>query len=258
MKENAEMKFRQRLLAGQILIGTMLKTPACQPTEIIADVGFDFVVVDQEHSPFDRSTTDLVLLAGRATGVPVLVRVPGIEMALAACDGGAHGIIVPHVVNSEQARNAVASCRYSGGHRGYATSTRAGRYASVPMARHVSESDTQTTVILQIEDPAGVHETDSIAAIEGVDGVFIGRNDLACAFGEDSVDSPSVRNAVADIADGARAQKKAIGVFVSNVSEMEWLKKMGATLFIFSSDQGFLRMGAARCLAEARSTASAE
>ena len=251
--ENSELGFRQRLLAGETLIGTMLKTPACQPTEIIADVGFDFVVVDQEHSPFDRGTTDLILLAGRAARIPVLVRVPQIEMSLAACDGGADGIIVPHVANAAYARLAAASCHYRGGSRGYATSTRAGRYTSVPMERHLTESDARMTVIAQIEDLSGVHETDAIGAVEGIDALFVGRNDLACALGEASVDSPSVRDAVADIAESARSAKKVLGVFVSSIPEIDWLKDLGATLFIFSSDQGFMRMGAKRSLAEARS-----
>jgi len=253
MNAHAELDFRQRLRAKVPLVGTMLKTPACQATEILSNVGFDFVVVDQEHSPFDRGTTDLILLAGRAVRIPVLVRVPAIEMALSACDGGANGVIVPHVASATYARSAAASCRYKGGSRGYATSTRAGGYSAASMGRHTRESDAKMTVIVQIEDLSGVEEIAAIAAVEGVDALFIGRNDLACAFGDDSADSPRVREAVEDIAAAARSAEKTLGVFVSSMAEIEWLKALGATLFIFSSDHGFLRVGAAQALSQARS-----
>lgn len=252
MAESAAAGFRQRLKSGEPLIGTMLKTPTSQATEILGTVGFDFVVVDQEHSPFDRATINVILLAGRATGLPVLVRVSGSDTILAACDGGAEGVIVPHVSDSAHASRVAASCRYRGGTRGYATSTRAGGFTSVPMPRHMRESDARIAMIAQIEDPGAVREIDSIAGVEGVDSLFIGRNDLACSMGEDSVEAPSVRGAVARVAESARAARKPLGVFVGGMAEIEWLRKLGASMFIISSDHGFLRAGAASALAAAR------
>ncbi|RAI39957.1 aldolase, partial [Rhodoplanes roseus] len=68
--------FRQRVIAREPLIGTFLKTPTGHATEIVADAGFDFVVIDQEHAAFDRTTADIALMAARAARVPALVRVP--------------------------------------------------------------------------------------------------------------------------------------------------------------------------------------
>ena len=119
------------------LIGTFLKTPTSHATEIIGEVGFDFVVIDQEHSPFDRMATDIALLAARALGIPALVRVPEPDAILSVLDCGAAGVLVPHVSSAAYAHKIAAACRYRSGKRGFATSTRAGRYTAVPMWRHI-------------------------------------------------------------------------------------------------------------------------
>jgi len=252
MTAEAKASFRQRLQAGEPLVGTMLKTGTSQAAEILANVGFDFAVIDQEHSPLDRNSTDVILLAGRAVGVPILVRVPTPEGILPALDCGATGVVVPHVSNVAQAKQVSALCRYRGGKRGYATSTRAGGYTAIPMSRHVPEADAMVTMIAQIEDLSAVEEVDAIAAVEGVDSLFIGRNDLACAFGDDTVESPSVRRAVERIAEATRAAHKPLGVFVAGAAEIAWLKGLGATMFIYSSDHGLMRQGAIKALAETR------
>lgn len=252
MTADAKVSFRQRLRAREYLAGTMLKTPACQPTEILGDVGFDFVVVDQEHSPFDRASTDLILLAARATALPALVRVPGPDNLLTVLDCGASGVVVPHVVSAAYAAEVASLCRYRGGKRGYATSTRSGSYTAIPMGRHIKESDEMVAVIGQIEDPCALDDLDSIAAVEGIDALFVGRNDLALGLGEESPDSPVVRRAVERIAIATLKAGKAFGVFVAGAGEIEWLKSLGATGIVFSSDQGFLRHGAIKALTDIR------
>jgi 2-keto-3-deoxy-L-rhamnonate aldolase RhmA len=178
--------FRQRLLAAEPLVGTFLKTPTGHATEIVGDLGFDFVVIDQEHAPFDRTTTDIALLAARATGTPALVRVSGPDAILSVLDCGATGVLVPHVASADYAREVAAICRYRGGKRGFATSTRAGRYTTVPMWRHIADSDAETVFVAQIEDVEALEEVDAIAAVEGVDSLFIGRGDLTAAFGDET------------------------------------------------------------------------
>jgi staphyloferrin B biosynthesis citrate synthase len=246
------VSFRQRLLAREPLVGTFLKTPTGHATEIIGDAGFDFVVVDQEHAPFDRTSTDIAFLAARAAGVPALVRVPGPEAILSVLDCGAAGVLVPHVASADYARKMAALCRYRGGKRGYATSTRAGRYTAVPMWRHIADSDANTVVVAQIEDPEALDEIDAIAAVDGIDSMFIGRGDLTAAFGDEAKDPPAVRNAVERIAAAAKKAGKSISVFVGNGTEAAWLQSLGASTFVLSSDQGFLRQGALAGLAELR------
>lgn len=245
------LSFRSRLRAGEPLIGTFLKTPTSHATEIIGSLGFDFVVIDQEHAPFDRASTDVALLAARAAGIPALVRVQGPEAILSVLDCGAAGVLVPHVSSAAYAKDIAALCRYNG-RRGFATSTRAGAYTNVPMWRHIDAADADTVVVAQIEDPDALGCIDEIAAVEGIDSLFIGRGDLTAAFADRSADPPAVRNAVERICTAGLKGKKAISVYVGNESEAAWLKTLGANMFVFSSDQGFLRQAASKGLKDLR------
>lgn len=243
--------FRQRLLAGDRLVGTFLKTPTSHGTEIVAGVGYDFVVIDQEHAPFDRTSTDIALMAARGCNIPALVRVSGPDTILSVLDCGATGMLIPHVASAAYAREVAAMCRYRGC-RGFATSTRAGGYTAVPMWQHIRASDDAVTVIAQIEDPEALDEIDAIAAVEGIDSLFIGRGDLTAAFGNETPNPPAVRQAVEKIAAAARRANKPVSVYVGGRPDAEWLKGHGATTFIFNSDQGFLRQAAMKGLTEIR------
>src|SRR5579875_1039784 len=241
---NSVSSFRQRMIAGDKLVGTFLKVPTSHATEILGDLGYDFVVIDQEHGPFDRTTTDVALLAARAQGISALVRVPGPEAILSVLDCGATGVLVPHVKSAAYAREVAAMFRYRGGRRGYATSTRAGRYTGTPMWKHIAESDANMVFVAQIEDPVALDEVEAIAAVDGVDSLFIGRGDLTAAYGDESKDPPAVLKAVERIAAAAKNAKKSISVYVGNATEAAWLNGQGANVFVLSSDQGFLRQAA--------------
>src|SRR5690606_1150954 len=113
--------------------------------EIVGTVGFDFVVIDQEHSAFDRTTIDMMVLGARAYTVAPLVRVAdgSPSSILSVLDLGASGVLVPHVDTAEKARAIAAACRYRGGIRGFATTTRAGNFGEVTMARHKDLQDAE-------------------------------------------------------------------------------------------------------------------
>ena len=243
--------FRQRVLAREPLIGTFLKTPTGHATEIIGDAGFDFVVVDQEHAPFDRTSSDIAFLAARAAGVPALVRVPGPEAILSVLDCGAAGVLVPHVSSVDYARKVAALCRYRGGKRGFATSTRAGRYTAVPTWEHIDRTDGGTLVFVQIEDRAALPHAEAIAAVDGIDGLFIGRGDLTAAFGDRTSDR-SVREASDVIATAARTTGKVLSAHTGSATEVAYLTGLGTSLIILGSDQGFLRQGAIASLTALR------
>jgi 2-keto-3-deoxy-L-rhamnonate aldolase RhmA len=98
-------------------------------------------------------------------------------------------------------------------------------------------------------------EVDTIAAVEGIDSLFIGRGDLTAAIADESPEPPAVRQAVERIAAAARQSGKAVSVFVMGRKDADWLKSLGASAFILSSDQGFLRQAAMRGLAELRDSA---
>jgi 2-keto-3-deoxy-L-rhamnonate aldolase RhmA len=254
ISESAEpWTFRRRLLARQLLVGTFIKTPTVHATEILGALGFDFIVIDEEHAPFDRMATDTVLLAARAAGTAALVRVQNVAGILSALDGGATGVLVPHVSSAARAREAASACRYKGGRRGYSGSPRHAGYGATGIWKTVEASDAATTVIAQIEDPEALDDIDAIAAVEGIDAFFIGRGDLAVALGAKSSDAAEVRLAVERIGKAARAANKPICVFVGGQSEARWLRDQGATAFVVASDQSFIRKAGGQALDEIRS-----
>lgn len=246
--------FRQRFVARQHLVGSFIKTPTPHATEIFGSVGFDFVVVDEEHAPIDRAQTDVLLLAARAANVAGIVRVPSEQPSaiLSVLDAGAAGVLVPHVASVEKAQAVAAAARYRGGRRGYSASSRAGDYGGVPMWQHVDGQDASVVAIAMIEDPEALDRIDAIAAVDGIHGLFIGRGDLTVALGATSAAAPAVTEAVTRIIAAARGVGKPVCVMVASAAEAKGFADQGASAFIISSDQGHLRSSASAALGEFR------
>ncbi len=242
--------FRQRFVRGVTLLGTFIKTPSSHTPEILGGLGFDFVVIDEEHAPFDRITIDAALLGARAAGTAGIVRVaePSPAKLLAALDDGAAGVLVPHVSSAAKARDIVAATHYHGGKRGFSNSPRAGDYGSASMAQHVVAQDAAVTVIAMIEDPEAIDDITNIVAVDGIDGIFVGRGDLAIALGETAQDAPRVRAATEKVIAAARAVRKPVCIMVASAAEAAAFKSLGVSAFIASSDQGFMRQAATKAL----------
>jgi 2-keto-3-deoxy-L-rhamnonate aldolase RhmA len=245
------MTFRQRLAAGALTVGSFVKTPHPHVVEVLGLTGLDCVVLDAEHAPFDRAAIDLCTLAARATGMPVLVRPAhsAPETILQALDGGADGVLLPHVRSVADAELMVRLCRYGPGGRGYAGSTRAADYTTRGMARHLATSN--PVIVLQIEDADALEAIEAIAAVPGVDALFIGRADLTVSLGAASPDDPQVVAAVERICAAGRAAGRTIGMFLPRVADVAHWQSRGASLFLLQSDQEFLLKGAAALLADA-------
>ena len=245
--------FRERLVAGEPLLGTFVKSPGVHGIEVLGEAGMHFVVIDAEHAPWDRSAIDLAVLASRSQDIPVLVRVQGIGDILTARDCGATGVMVPHVRDAETARAVVAACRYRGGHRGFSNSPRAGRYGGLGLEDHLSASDARTTVVAMLEDVEAIDHVDALVQVEGIDAFFLGRGDLTVALGEARTDAPRVKAAVERLTQAVRAAGKTLCAFVGKSAEVPALQALGVSSFILSSDQGLLRQAATAELAQFRS-----
>ncbi len=138
--------FRERMLAGDSLAGTFLKTPAYELIEILAGTTLDFVCLDAEHAPFDRGRMDACLAMARALDFPTLVRVGSgsPENILQALDSGAVGIVCPHVDSAAKAREIARAGRFGHGGRGYAGSTRWAGYTRNAMPDILRKSREET------------------------------------------------------------------------------------------------------------------
>jgi staphyloferrin B biosynthesis citrate synthase len=250
--EEAFAAFRRRFREGERVVGSFVKTPTSHTIEVLGDVGFDFVVIDEEHGPFDRLAIDQAILAGRASGTAPIVRVadPAPSKLLSVLDDGAAGVLVPHVLSVEKARAVVAACRYRGGSRGFSNTTRAGGFGRLPMWQHVEASDAAVTVIGMIEDPEAIEVAHDILAVDGLDGVFIGRGDLTVAYGAASQDAEPVRRATERVIAAAKAVGKPVCVMVGSIADTAAFRAQGVNAFIVGSDQTFLRQGAAKVVAD--------
>ncbi len=249
MKSLKEIGFRDRLIGGQQLLGTFVKSPGIHSIEILGDVGFDFIVIDAEHAPWDRSEIDVGILAARASGMAPLVRVDGIRSILSALDCGAAGVLVPHVSSPKAAREIVEACRYRNGRRGFSNSTRAGSYGRLGLSAHMDASDPHTALVAMLEDPEALDAAEEIAATEGIDAFFLGRGDLTVALGETNTDAAIVRQAITRLVEAVKAAGKPLCAFVNKSTEIAHLRELGVTAFIVSSELGFVRQAAATELA---------
>ncbi|MGQ0384997.1 MAG: HpcH/HpaI aldolase family protein [Gammaproteobacteria bacterium] len=245
--------FRARLAAGTPLVGCFVKTPSPIICEVLARAGLDVVCLDAEHAPFGRLEIDGCISALRAVDQPSLVRVASGTAAEIqnALDCGATGILVPHVAGAAQAASLVQAARFGAGGRGYSGSTRAADYGIRDMTGHLDASDAQVTLIVQLEDARALEAASAIAAVEGVDGIFVGRMDLAVSLGKDPL-AAEVIDAVAAACNAGRQAKVAIGMFTPRHEEIPRWRAAGASLFLLDSDQGFVLAGARRLAAAFR------
>ncbi len=242
--------FRERLHAREPLIGTFMKTPGAHNTEIIGGLGYDFVVLDAEHAPWDRGTLDTGLLAARAFGTAGIVRIarPDATSILSVLDDGAIGVMVPHVDSAQKARDIVSWSHYKGGSRGLGIG-RGGEYGARG-ADHLPFADKTTTVIAMIEDRQAIDVIDEIAAVPGVDCLFLGRGDLGLSLSNATGPAPTLKEAVEIVAAAARKHDKPLAAVVPamNSDEAKWLMNLGVTAMMVLSDQSFMRQAAASAL----------
>ena len=239
-------KLKARLRAGELIVGTFVKTPSPIIVEVLGLTSLDCICLDAEHAPFDRSALDICLMAARAANLDVLVRVPSAapEHILNALDCGATGVLVPHVRSADEARTVLRASHYGPGGRGYAGSSRAARYTTRLMADHLSASVQSTVVVIQIEDPEAVDEIDAIAQVEGIDALFVGRVDLTVAYGAESQDDERVVAAADAVCAAGRAHGRPVGMFLARIGDVPAWRAKGASLFLLGSDHSFLLAGA--------------
>jgi 2-keto-3-deoxy-L-rhamnonate aldolase RhmA len=246
--------FRESLTRGDLIVGAFVKTPSPIVFEVLGLTALDCLCLDAEHAPFDRAAIDSCVMAARAAGKPVLVRTPTAapEHILNALDCGATGVVLPHIRSVEEARAAAAAARYGAGGRGYAGSTRAAAYTTIPMATHLSGGASETTVVAQIEDIEAVEAIDAIANVPGIDALFVGRVDLTVAMGASSQDDPRVVAAVERVCAAAKAAGRTVGMFLSRPADIAAWRDKGASLFLLGSDHAFMLAGAADLVKTAR------
>lgn len=238
--------FKQALSEWRRQVGLWSGLASSIAGEIIASAGFDWIVIDGEHGPNDITTLLPQLQAMRGGTAEPVFRVPWNDAVIIkrALDVGARTLLVPFVQNVEEARKAVAASRYPPlGIRGVSVAPRANDYGRVQNYHENAHLD--TCVLVQIETRSALAEIEAIAAIDGVDGIFIGPSDLAADFGHlGNPKHPEVQDAIADAGKRIRAAGKAAGTLSGSVDDVERLFELGFNFTAAGSDVGLLARGA--------------
>lgn len=236
-------RFKARLRAREPLVGCFVKTPHPTVVEVLGASDLDFLILDGEHSPFDRAAIDVCMMAARAVDCPVLVRVPDDTAAfiLNVLDCGAAGVMVPHVTSVAQAETLAKAMRYLPGGRGIAGTTRAGGYGTRPLAEHRVAANDEVTLICQIEDREGVEHFTEIAAVEGVDALFVGRADVTVSYGLDDFAAPEIAAICGEV---LGAEGASTGLYCGPREDADPWRAKGASFVVAGSDHTFLIAGA--------------
>jgi 2-keto-3-deoxy-L-rhamnonate aldolase RhmA len=238
--------FKRALAQGQLQIGLWSSLCSNIAAEVISDSGFDWILLDTEHSP--NEIPDLVgqlQAIQRGTATPI-IRPAWNDAVLAkrALDIGAQTLLFPYVQNVEEAKRAVASTRYPPqGIRGVSVAARASRYGRV--AGYLGKANAEICVLVQVETRSALDQLDAIAKVEGVDGVFIGPSDLAASLGH--LGNPAhaeVQSAIADAIKRLKALGKPAGILTGNEEEARRYIEWGYLFLAVGADIGLLAKNA--------------
>jgi 4-hydroxy-2-oxoheptanedioate aldolase len=244
--ELARNKFKKAIAEGRVQIGLWSSLCSNIGAEVVADAGFDWILLDGEHSPNDVPSTMSQLQALNGGTASPIVRPAWNDavMIKRILDIGAQSILVPYVQTAHEARSAVAAVRYPpAGIRGVAASTRANHYGRVD--NYLKLADAEICLLVQVETRSALDELEAIAKVEGVDGVFIGPSDLAASLGHiGNPAHPDVQSALEDAVKRLKAVGKPAGILTLNEEEARRYIGWGYVFVAVGSDIGLLGRGA--------------
>jgi 4-hydroxy-2-oxoheptanedioate aldolase len=241
------MKFiRQQVLKGEPLFGCSCVLGSSLTVEMAGKAGFDWLWIDMEHGAGGEHTLICQLQAASAVDTAAVVRIawneaPRFKRVL---DMGASGVIVPYVNTAEEAENAVRAMRYPPqGIRGIARFHRAAGFAQ-EFDSYFSAANHSLLTVVQVETQEAVKNVESIAAVEGVDVVFLGPMDLTTNMGiSRQYDHPDYLEAVDIIRKACAKHDKAAGTFIPTPDSLEWYFEKGYTFLVAASDGGLMAAG---------------
>jgi 2-keto-3-deoxy-L-rhamnonate aldolase RhmA len=252
-KQHSEVNAFRALLERQASpLGTWLMAGTASNAEALGHAGFDWLLIDMEHGPIDFRDTWQMLQAVDCTPATPIVRVASSDdpaLVKRALDLGARTLMFPYVQSAEQARRIVASAKYPPlGQRGFAGIHRASRYGA--FSDYGKLANDLTTCIVQLETPEAIERLEEIAAVEGVDALFIGPGDLSAALGcIGNLQDERVQALMRSAAQRARAAGIPVGTLGPNPEMVKGFVEMGYDYVAVGSDLVFMLQQAKSVLA---------
>ncbi len=236
-------RFKHAIAAGELQIGLWCSLCSNIAVDILRDAGFDWLLLDTEHSPNEIPNILSQLQACEGgTATPIVRPAWNDTVIIKRClDIGAQTLLVPYVQNAEEAKRAVEAVRYPpAGVRGVAVASRASHYGRV--AGYLNKANTEVCLLVQVETRAAMAQLEAIATVEGVDGVFIGPSDLAASLGHIGNSAhPEVQKAIEECVLRLKAVGKPAGILTPNEEEVRRYIGWGYTFVAVGSDIGLLR-----------------
>jgi 2-keto-3-deoxy-L-rhamnonate aldolase RhmA len=240
--------------AARGLLGTWVKIPAFETVEMLGHAGFDFVVIDLEHSPLALDRAYELIFATQRMGMAALVRLPDqlgspVQPLL---DAGADGLLVPRVTNVDGAAAITARMVFApGGERGLGFTSRAGRWSLMPLPEYLKRGDEQCLRMVQLEDWATLESASKFATLKHVNGLFVGLGDLFLSSGKPA-NSPEVQALVASVLKATKDAGILSGIAAGAPGEARQYLDMGYSLVMVSNDATIFGRAAAETVRATR------
>lgn len=238
--------FKQDVMSGQIVAGAMIFeffSPGI--ASILVNAKARFALYDMEHTGLSFETLKWLFAACRGLPIEPMVRVPCGEYTwlARALDLGARGVMIPMVESESQARTIVQSCRYPGiGRRGAAFGFAQCDYSGGNVVEKIHDYHARTLIIAQIETERGLAEVEKIAAVDGIDVLWVGHFDLSNFMGIPAAfEDPRFLHAMTHVAEVARRHGKVAGFMATDPKWIEQARQMGFTLLAAGTDTGLLQ-----------------
>lgn len=246
-------RLKKRIQSGRQSLGTWVQSGSATFAEIAALAGLDFLIVDQEHGPSDLSGAIDAMRATACMETTVVIRVPSADPVSLRrlVDAGAQALLVPMVESAETARAIVEAVRFPPqGKRGNAAEiTRSSRYGLVP--DYYERANDSLLIIVQVETLAGVENAAQIAAVDGVDVVFIGPTDLSCSMGlPGQTGAPEVEAAIRQTVEAVRSADKPLATVPRAGRTLNDLAGEGYAMLASGSDIAIYRAAVQSMLRE--------
>jgi 2-keto-3-deoxy-L-rhamnonate aldolase RhmA len=248
--DNWESPVKKKLREGRPVVAATITVNSIDVAAHMADLGFDFLWIEMEHSPITLETLRNMVLATRGLPTLVFARVPVNEIwtAKRVLDAGVSGVIFPFTSTPELAQQAAAACRYPPhGRRG--SGANLARFRWPDGDRYHDSSDQNTTVIIIIEEARAVERIDEIAATPGVDAMFIGTSDLSFSLGlRGEQNHPKLHEAIAKVVDAGKRHAKFLGRPAGTPEQVKEYVRQGFQLFQAPTEIGLMSAAARRYL----------
>ena len=238
--------FVERIRAGETVVGSWFSIPHPMVAETLAQGGFDFLLLDGEHAPVPPDAVSSLLPSTELHGCPVIYRprTNSVDLIRGALDAGVTGVMVPMIETAAQAKAALDAAKYPPlGRRGIGPWRASNYYDNYP--GYVATANERTCVVLQIESKAAVDAIDTIAALPGVDVLYVGPADMAGSMGlKPGERHAELTAAIRRVAEAARKHGKAVGIDVTSLDFFAAYQEMGFTYFTYGIDTSYLMDGA--------------